>query len=176
MMPNAVLTITEVANLFGVTRATVTNWKKAGCPCRTVDNKIVFDLQPLMAWRRQEDRAAGTRGVLPDGYDKELESARKLRADADLRELDLAERRGELVPVKDFEARLESFLGGFAAVSAGRLQRYERDIVAAADPAAARRVTQAIHVALMEGALEYADTLEAEMKAAAAALEDEAAG
>ena len=40
--------------------------------------------------------------------------------------------------------------------------RFERDIVRATTPAEARLVTQRIHAALMRGAQDYAETMEAE--------------
>jgi hypothetical protein len=110
-----------------------------------------------------------------DGTPKARE--RRDLAEAELKEIIVQERRRALVPLEEFEEFTDTLIGGLAAVSSGRLQRFERDIVTAVTPADARKLTERIHEALMAGAQEYAAELEAEageMEAASQAA-DEAA-
>jgi hypothetical protein len=58
------------------------------------------------------------------------------------------------------EEELETFIAGFSATAGGELARFERHIVDAVTPVAARIVTTEIHEALMRGAQRYAETLE----------------
>ena len=167
------VTTTELADVFGVTARTVQLWRQAGMPSRVLnDGAPRFVLKECIAWRldvvrveeRDRERARHT------GSDFEL---RKLAAEAELKEHQLAERRGQLLPIDEARTEIDNFVASFAAVAAGGLTRFERDIVAAQKPADARRITRAMHDALMRGGQEYAARLEAEIAAAEAESETE---
>lgn len=108
---------------------------------------------------REAQKAIRDRG---GEIDEGAERARKMAAEADLKELELAERRRELVPAEEARIFTESLVGGFASVAGGRLQQFEREIVATKDAADARRLTQRMTTELMQGAQDYAETLEQE--------------
>lgn len=155
--------IEETAALFGVTSRTLQNWRAAGMPHRMTGGRPKFVWRECIRWREETIRAEEReklRGNAPVKDDDRL-----TRAQADLKEMELAERRRQLVPFEEFQAANDALVGGLAAVSAGRLKRFERPIVQAMTPAEARKVTQEIHRALMEGAREYADDLEAQAAA-----------
>lgn len=159
MPPRAkTLTLEEIADAFGVTTETIRLWRRDGMPHRMEGGRPVFVLREVIRWRRERDRQAAEAEDAPVA---KLEHAMKVRAERQLRELELAERRRELVPSAESTAFIEEFVAALAATAAGRLTRFERDIVRAKTPAAARKVTSAIHVALMEGGQELAAHLEA---------------
>jgi hypothetical protein len=65
--------------------------------------------------------------------DETEERTLKMRAERQMKELELMEKAKELVPAADLNEFVERVFGGFAAVVAGRVQRFERDIVRAND-------------------------------------------
>lgn len=139
---------------------------KHGMPHRMVRGN--YRLVPAKAsqWLRERHKQEQRDAESPD---EAKERAGKLRAERELKELELAERKATLIMAVIHDTAVETLVGGFSAVAAGQLARFERDIVQATTPAAARLITQRIHAALMQGAQEYADVLETE----AAALEQE---
>jgi hypothetical protein len=156
------VSVEEFAKFQGLTSQRIHQLIDDGMPHRNVSGKKRIVPAKASTWLRERARSESAN---PEGLDKDAEAAEKMRVERQIKELELARLRGQLVPVEQYEERAEAFVGGLAAVSAGQLHRFERDIVAAVTPAAARRVTTAMHAALMEGAREYADTLEAEMQA-----------
>lgn len=106
-----------------------------------------------------------------EGLDKEQELAGKYRVDRLRSEWDFQVEQGKYTPTAETQAIIDELVGGFAAVASGRLRSFERDIVQAQTPADARRITQRIHAALMDGGREYRKQIEAE----AARLEAESA-
>lgn len=165
------VSLQDIADAFGVTTEAIRLKRKAGMPTRMESGRPRFDLRDCIAWQREQDKVAAQSATAPD---EALERARKLKAEADLKELDLAQKRGELVEQTVLAEALDRVIGGFAATAKGRLGRFEREIVRCQTPGAARKLREAIVDALMEGAREYADQWEAEAdeldKAAAEAL------
>jgi phage terminase Nu1 subunit (DNA packaging protein) len=152
------IALEAIADAFGVSTETIRLWRKDGMPHRMQSGRPVFVLRECIRWRREQDRQTDTE---PEAVSAKAEHALKVRAERLLRELELAERSRDLVPIGESGAFMEEFVAALAATAAGRLTRFERDIVRASTPADARRVTAAIHVALMEGMQEFADTVEA---------------
>ena len=105
---------TQLAAIFGVAATTVDAWVGRGCPfiARPTERGKgwKFNTAAVSAWRESQafDRA------LEDRSDVDLAEARRRKAvaDAELVELDLAERRGELLPVADSEAALIALASG----------------------------------------------------------------
>lgn len=92
----------ELAKIFGVTVEAVGGWIRNGLPCVTRGSPgrpYEFDTAAVVEWRegRMEDRLSRETDVTT------LDEARirKMAADASLAEYDLAEKRGEVVPVND---------------------------------------------------------------------------
>lgn len=158
------VSVTEFADLCGVTSQRVYQYVQEGMPHRrrkngkTEHTRIV----PREGIRWLIDRAGEVAKAKAPASD---DRARILRADAELRELEVAERRRELVPAVEVVQFSESFVGGLAAVAAGQLQRFERKMIKVSTPGEARRLTSEIHAALMAGAGDYANTLDAEAAA-----------
>lgn len=150
----------ELAQLHGVTRETIRQWTVAGCPRRQDGSYIVAE---TITWRLQRELEKDRNARAPrDGEEKLTEMNRKLRVEADLKELQLERERGTQLTADDHEAVVARIAGGFSGVAKGQLQRFERKIVQATTAAAARVVTQDITRALMVGAQGLADELDAE--------------
>ncbi|MCE2942182.1 MAG: hypothetical protein ACK51E_11425 [Gemmatimonadota bacterium] len=151
----------EAADAVGVSPRTLREWTQQGCPHRRTPGGAEYVIAEVLTWRTETAVAAAIEKLQrPDGIDLAAEQARKARADADLRELDLAERRGELVPVAKYRRELEDVLGRMRAVVSGGLHRFERRIVSCATPGEARRLTRDIEDAICRGGVALADTLE----------------
>jgi hypothetical protein len=155
------VSVADFAELTGKTSARVYQWIQDGMPHRKRVRKGTRILpREGIAWLLEQAK----KDAKPkDANDSPLN--RKLLAEAELKELELQERRRALIPAEDFDRFLDAFIGGFAAVASGQLQRFEREIVAATSSPAARVITEQIHAALMEGAQEYATQLETEASA-----------
>lgn len=147
-----------IAALFGVSTETIRLWRKAGMPSRVQSGAPAFVPTECIKWRREKDREDR---VVADDNGKE-DRLRILRADAELRELELQERSGLLVPRADYEAELDRFVGGLVAAVSGRLQQFERDIVQATTAQLARALTEKIQDEVLRATREYADQIEAE--------------
>ena len=97
----APLTGAALAAWFGVARQTVSDWKAAGCPFHPGKNGAPTYL-PAEVWAWRE--SAREREAAP--LDKDAEQVRKLKAEADRVELEVAKVRGELLPASAFEQAL----------------------------------------------------------------------
>ena len=166
------VSVQEFADLIGKTSQRVYQLIQKGLPHRKrgghtkiVPREGVQWWIEHQTWEYQEQRK---RKDIPD---EEEERALKMRAERQIKELELMKMAKDLVPAADLTEFVERVFGGFAAVVAGRLQRFERDIVRANKPPEARKLVERMKAALMNGARAYADQLDDE----AAELEREAA-
>ena len=95
----------RVAAEMGVHPLTVLRWRQQGCPHRKIrQGPYLFDLAKVGAWAEKKGK------TLRPGRQPEVRTAeerdwrrRREQAAAELKELDLAERRGELVALEDVE-------------------------------------------------------------------------
>jgi phage terminase Nu1 subunit (DNA packaging protein) len=157
------VTVAEFAELNGVTAARVYQWIQEGMPHRKRKNRPT-GIVPREAIQWRVDRAEAN--AKPKyGTDDDSPGKRKTIAEAEFKELQVQQMRETLVPIADFEEVVGNLVAGFAAVAGGRLQRFEREMVAATTPAAARKISQRIHQALMAGAQDYAEQIDAEATA-----------
>lgn len=155
------VSVADFAADWGVSTQRVYQWIGEGMPHRKRGEKPTRIVRhEANAWRlEQAAKAAKPRSDTPRARE------RRELAEAELKEILVLERRRALVPVEEVEGFVDSFIGGFAAVASGRLQRFERDIVSAATPGAARVITEQIHEQLMAGAQEYRAQIEVEASA-----------
>lgn len=161
------MNVTQLSALMGVSREAVRLWTMANPPVPRRDDGT-FVVAEVVTWRIQRAVEAEREKIRDDEKPKtQSEMNRKLSVEADLKELQLEQMRGTLVPIELHQEIIGKISGGFAAVAAGRLARYERAIVQAKSAADARRLTQQIHIALMEGAQDFADELDEEAAAEA---------
>jgi phage terminase Nu1 subunit (DNA packaging protein) len=114
-----------VAEVFEVSERTVRNWIAAGMPRLS---KRRFDRGQIQAWLDRRDGQAVTRSAAPGGdprqpllaesRGKDYEDARLKKARAELLEMDIKQRRGELVPIREVE---QMFVARIMAVKQGLL-------------------------------------------------------
>lgn len=92
----------EVAAFFGVTPPTVDGWVRAGCPVKKGQRGVAseFNSADVAAFLREKAREEGSGTKLAD--ESELKR-RKLAAEAERAELDLAKEKGQVAPVREFE-------------------------------------------------------------------------
>ena len=95
----------QLADRFGVDIRTITNWVGDGMPQRVRSGKPVYAWLECLKWREEQIRKdrRGLREAGDDEQRKEQLAEARLRvalAEAEEAELNLAERRGELVPVQ----------------------------------------------------------------------------
>jgi phage terminase Nu1 subunit (DNA packaging protein) len=102
--PTKRLSGAQIAALFGVGRSTVTEWNGQGCPSQPNPKTGAPTYLPsdVYRWRLAQAESATT----PQELDKEAEQVRKLKAEADRVELEVAKVRGELLPAAAFEQAL----------------------------------------------------------------------
>lgn len=93
------VTAARFAELHGVHHNTVGNWLKAGLPVRRESRVAMIDLAAGIQWVRARDAQAAEAAVeeMRERADPKAVQTRKTAAEARLKELDLAERKGEIV-------------------------------------------------------------------------------
>jgi|SRR5580704_6377081 phage terminase Nu1 subunit (DNA packaging protein) len=109
------LTAVQVAELLGVTDRAVRKWVKTkGLPCIAGSGVMTFAWPSVRQWWTDVARAGGGTGgtsgkkaatdeqtAPPETYEEAL--SRKTRAEADLKELQLAKERGQVASIADVE-------------------------------------------------------------------------
>lgn len=92
-----------LANLFGITESRIHQLAKEGLP---KERRGKFDLLKCVRWYVKYLHAVIEKKAVPmgDSYVGEREERiRSIRADADLKEIELAEKRSQLVSIQDVE-------------------------------------------------------------------------
>lgn len=107
----------EVARLFGITRTSVYEWAAAGCP-RNPDK--TFNLSRVFEWRTA--RAVEQAETSYSGDDSNPDVRRWQAARADLKELELARTRGELVSAALIESQVGEAFGVTQSALMGLVQ------------------------------------------------------
>ena len=116
-----------LADVFGVALTTVDSWVKKGCPVvvrgHGKGQEWKFNTAQISSWLQDEavDRAIGD---IPDDMD-ELK-LRKQKAETELAELELAEKKGEVALIAEFE-RAQSMV--FAAIRANIMNVPQRAVL-----------------------------------------------
>ncbi|RKR02603.1 phage terminase Nu1 subunit (DNA packaging protein) [Kushneria sinocarnis] len=93
----------ELAEVFGVSLNTVTSWIRSGCPFEQQGRQGKpwrFNTRDVSEWLREQARADAASA---DTLDENLLKLRKLAAEAEQAEFDLAVARGKVAPIEEFE-------------------------------------------------------------------------
>jgi terminase small subunit / prophage DNA-packing protein len=93
----------QLSEVFGISRRTISDWTKRGCPGTRAERSWTFDTAEVFAWRRERDLAE----VRKTDPDHKLRR-RKLAAATELAELSAAEKRGELVNRETAEMEIKN--------------------------------------------------------------------
>lgn len=93
---------TEIATLFGVSFPTVDGWVRNGCPHTKPlgSRSVVFNTADVANWLRERAKEEAT-GNAP--ADEQQLKRRKMLAETEKAELELAKAKGEVAPVREFE-------------------------------------------------------------------------
>ncbi|MFW1888089.1 terminase small subunit [Acinetobacter johnsonii] len=92
-----------LADIFGVSLPTIDNWVRQGCPYISKGGRgqeWKFNTASVSTWLRDRDVEEATGGI-PDDF--ETLKCRKMLADAQLAELELAQKKGEVAHIEEFE-------------------------------------------------------------------------
>lgn len=102
------MNVAELAELYGIHRHTVEDWVKDGLPAarNPQGTKVLAQLRAAVQWVRERDAARGADALKKarDEGDQDSSKARKLAAEARLKELAVAEKERKLVSAEEVEA------------------------------------------------------------------------
>lgn len=102
------MNVAELAELYGIHRHTVEDWVKDGLPAvrNPQGTKVQAQLRAAVQWIRARDAARGVEALKKarDEGDQDSSKARKLAAEARLKELAVAEKERKLVSAEEVEA------------------------------------------------------------------------
>lgn len=105
----------ELCSIMGVTPPTVDGWVRNGCPIKQKGSRGVaatFNTAEVMKWLRDKAREEASGTSLAD--ESELKR-RKLAAEAEKAELDLAKAKGDVAPIREFERATASLMAAIRA-------------------------------------------------------------
>lgn len=147
------VTQTELAEILGVSARTIRTWQKEGMPAGGDRTRRKYDTRACLTWVLENkfgDRPTEVDGEPPDPSYKEAR-AREKAAKAQVAELDLMERKGELIPVSVYKDELADVLTSVRSRLLNLPGRLSRELADASDPEAAERIVeQGVREALEE--------------------------
>jgi phage terminase Nu1 subunit (DNA packaging protein) len=110
-----VVTAGRFGDIVGVHHNTVGSWLKEGLPAVRRGRRTDVDLAAGVQWIRARDRRELEAQLeeLRQGRNAEASKAAKIAAEARLRELDVAERQGRLIPADEVESRWSQMVVSF---------------------------------------------------------------
>ena len=108
-----------LAEIMGVTPKTINQWVNQGMPQEGMDGRSrKFDTAECLVWRVQkeaDDIRASIEGVIPEHMEYKEAQRRKEAANAQLAELELAEKRGQVAQILDIMTNVCEALSGVRA-------------------------------------------------------------
>jgi phage terminase Nu1 subunit (DNA packaging protein) len=155
----ATVSLAEISDLFGVDTDTVHLWRQKGMPHRVASGRPRFEVAACVQWRRTQDKREHRESTSPD---EAKERTRKLSADADLAELKLRERRGELVPTEDVERQTDRMVSVIRARVLSIRGRWAPRVIGLATMAEATRTLDGLVADVLAALAEGAEEIEAE--------------
>jgi phage terminase Nu1 subunit (DNA packaging protein) len=147
----------DLASLFQVESRTIRLWVQAGCPERRINGRPMYSLTDVIAWRREEDQR--TAGATPD---EARERVLKLRAERELVELKLDERRKVLVPSADVDRQWSRIAGVLRSRLLASRGRWAPRIIGLAGMKDAARIMDEMIADVLESLRDSADDVEDE--------------
>jgi hypothetical protein len=142
------ISATEAAQRLGLTKQAVGIWcAKPGAPVRKDGTRVFVRWPDFARWREQE-LVAGAKRDVPAGTlleRRQAAEARSAEITMELHEITLAEKRGEVVAVADYEAALATILDRLTArlrAMPVRFGRFGGEVEAAAEAEVERVVTE----------------------------------
>lgn len=150
------LTAKQVAQLFGKQARTITNWVNSDPPCPSIleGRERFFDSVAVLAWHdartMAKARAEWEAEMGADvAYDLDRERARKTAAEALMAEIELAQKRGAVIPAEVHGKVVGELCDRLRAVCINVPSNYAIDLEReGVDPAAAEAVLRNVSDAL----------------------------
>lgn len=151
---DALLRGSELAKLTGLSpRQIAALANEPGCPARTVGTALRFDGPRFVRWYANRKFEQGRQSVRPADF--EDARARKMIAEAELSELELAVKRNELMTIEDGLKVIRAVYEGTANWMNSVPGRHAQDVVGLGTPAlgeaALRKMMLTVRTALREG-------------------------
>jgi phage terminase Nu1 subunit (DNA packaging protein) len=167
-MPKRVETVGtgELADLFGVDTDSIGVWCGQGMPHRRASGMRKFEVAKCVQWRRSQDKRDTREGIAPD---EGKQRARKLAAEAELAELKIRERKGELVSMVDAERQIERVVATIRGRILAIRGRWAPRVMGLATMAEATATLDALATDVMSALSESADEIPDDGEAEAAA-------
>lgn len=162
MMVNA----TQLADIYDVDRRTIVNWLNADPPCPStgVGKARVFDTALVAKWHAERAVREATEHRPPP--DIEAAKERKLIADAQLAELQVAQAEGRVIPLDVHEQRVSALLDRLRAPLANMPGTYVLHLERLGiETARGQEVLETVRDAVMLELMGVADDVEADAAA-----------
>ena len=158
MPPKAeTVSLTEIADAFGVEMESIRLWRTKGMPHRMVSGRPRFVIGECIRWRREQDRRETRESTSPD---EAAERTRKLAADADFAELRVKQKRGELVPAVDVERHVERLISTVRSRVLAVRSRWAPRVIGLPDMAAATVTLDELALDILSALSDGADDIE----------------
>lgn len=155
MPPKAdTVSLTEIADVFGVDLESIRLWRTKGMPHRLVSNRPRFVVAECVRWRREQDKKESRETASPD---EAKERTRKLAADADMAELRLRQKRGELVAVAEVERTVDRLVSTVRARVLAIRGRWAPRMIALPDMPAATATLDELAMDILSALTDGAD-------------------
>ena len=102
----------ETALALGIDCTTLDSWADKGCPSVRYGKgtPAKYVLADVLRWRVEHEVSKALEAVSRDAADIDALRARKLAAEAGIREIQLARANADLIPAEEFELALSSLL------------------------------------------------------------------
>lgn len=91
-----------MAKELHISLTTLQNWRRKGCPCKSENGQILFELKTVQKWRQEHKEKK-----LENSKEYRKARAKRERYKANLAELEYQEKAGLLVPVAQVEKEAE---------------------------------------------------------------------
>jgi phage terminase Nu1 subunit (DNA packaging protein) len=113
----------QIADIFGVSTRAVRDWDNAGCPSIRSAKTKQYETSEVIAWRVQREIKAALEEGGADINDEEVREATRrqqiakaeqAQADAEIKYIELAKRRGEVIPLAKAEDLVSDALAEFS--------------------------------------------------------------
>lgn len=100
---NLIVDKEKLAQIFGISTITIDGWIRADMPCERRGGKGVsyqFNTADVINWVRERERAKGSGVKVQAAIDPNDPRARTAMAQAKMKELELAQKQGDLLPAQ----------------------------------------------------------------------------
>lgn len=155
---------TGLSEVFGVALTTIDSWVRRGCPVvargHGKGQEWQFNTAQVSNWLKDEAVAEAT-GDIPD--DIELLKIRKQKAETELAELELAQKKGEVALISEFERIWAMSMGQLRQNILGVPQRAVLQLLGETDEMAFKEKLRAEIVLALEQTVESEEFFEEEL-------------